>query len=71
MQLIMYIGDRQVDSIPVSINELQTTGYVEMLKGRLEEKNEDILDLTTQEPRFFIDTLPSRMNHPDKLIVIH
>jgi hypothetical protein len=71
MQLIMYVDGKPMDSIPVSIDELQSIGHFEMLKIKLEEKNEDIINLSQHEPQFFIDTLPSRMNHSEKEVFIN
>jgi vacuolar-type H+-ATPase subunit D/Vma8 len=65
MQLIMIVDGKPVDSVPLSNNELQSPGWMDQMKATLEEKNEDIIDLSRQEPQFFIDALPSRMNDFD------
>jgi len=67
----MFLDGKPVDSIPVTEHELLSPGYVSMLQVGLEEKNEDIIDLSTHEPLFFIDALPSRMNDFEKKITKH
>ncbi|HWJ91923.1 MAG TPA: hypothetical protein VNR87_12470 [Flavisolibacter sp.] len=70
MQLIMYINGIPIDSVRVDVTH-PAPGYVNLLKAGLEEKNEEIIDLTNQEPEFFIDTVPSRMNDPRKETLRH
>ena len=62
MELKMFIGDHCIDTIPINFSKLSLPGYIQYLKNELEEKNKDILDLSEEDPKFFIDTIPSGMN---------
>ena len=62
MELKMFIGDHCIDTIPINISKLNLPGYIQYLKTELEEKHKDILDLNEEDPKFFIDTVPSGMN---------
>jgi hypothetical protein len=66
MELKMFIGDILIDSIPISPTYLENRGRLYALQAQLEEKNEDILDLSRIEPSFLIDSVPSRINNQDK-----
>lgn len=62
MDLKMFIGNELIDAVKLNALQLSKPGYVEFLKMEMEEKNEDIIDLSSEEPQFFIDTVPSCMN---------
>jgi hypothetical protein len=62
MQLKMFIGGIQVDATEINSLKLGSPGYIHSLRMDMEEKNEDIIDLSNEEPEFFIDTVPSSMN---------
>jgi hypothetical protein len=61
MHLNMYINDVLIDSIEINISLLNK---LNLLKQQLEEKHLDIIDLSNDEPEFYIDGLPSRVNMP-------
>jgi hypothetical protein len=71
MELIMYVGGIPVDSILVDVNQIHSKSYINLLKLDLEGKNEDIIDLSNQEPQFFMNTIPSRMNDPETNLIRH
>jgi hypothetical protein len=62
MELQMFIGQHLVDSIPLNLLQMNNPGYIHSIKNELEEKNEDIIDLSVEKPVFFIDSIPSRLN---------
>jgi hypothetical protein len=62
MELQMFIGQHLVDSLPLNLSQMNNPGYIHCLKNELEEKNEDIIDLSVEKPVFFIDSIPSRLN---------
>jgi hypothetical protein len=62
VDLKMFIGNRLVDAIKITSTQLHKAGCIEHLKMEMEERNEDIIDLSNEEPEFFIDTVPSAMN---------
>ena len=57
MHLHMYINDVLIDSVEINASLLNK---VNLLKQQLEEKHNDIIDLSNDEPEFYIDGLPSR-----------
>ena len=62
MELKMFIQDKLIDSIPINPFRLSTPAYLFRLQQELEDRNENIIDLTNQEPEFFLDHVPSGMN---------
>lgn len=64
MELIMFLGSKLVDRVKINASKLNMPGYIEALRMNLEEKNEDIIDLSNEEPHFFIESVPSSMNRP-------
>ena len=62
MNLKMYLGNNLIDVVNFEKNIKISTGYIETIKMNLEEKHEDIIDLTEEEPVYFIDNVPSSMN---------
>ena len=62
MDLKMFISDVLIDTIEINAVQFSKPGYIEFLKIELQEKNEDIIDLSNEEPQFFIDAVPSSMN---------
>jgi hypothetical protein len=62
MKLAMFIGNKMIDSLPIDPERPVSAGYLGILKTSLEERNEEILDLSGEDPSFFIDNIPSSMN---------
>lgn len=62
MELKMFLGGQLVDTVNFPAHRLNQPGHIETLKMQMEEKNEDILDLSIEQPQFFIETVPSSMN---------
>jgi hypothetical protein len=62
MDLKMYLKNELIDSVKINSTQLNKPGYIGFLKSEMEEKNEDIIDLSNEEPQFFIETIPSSMN---------
>jgi hypothetical protein len=62
VDLKMFIGNRLVDEIKITLAQFNKPGYIQNLKMEMEERNEDIIDLSNEEPEFFIDAVPSVMN---------
>lgn len=68
MHLIMYLNGELIDSIEINNSLLQK---IKILQQELEEKHSQILDLSTCEPTFFLEGMPSGMNEdkfPKKII---
>src|SRR5436305_15066602 len=59
MHLNMYINDVLIDSVEINVSLLNK---LNLLKQQLEEKHLDIIDLSNDEPEYYIDGLPSRVN---------
>lgn len=62
MNLKMYIGDKLIDMETINLSQLNAPGYIASIRAQMEENYEDIIDLSKEEPKFFIDEVPSRMN---------
>ena len=58
----MFIGNELVDAVTINPSRLHMPGYIQSLRMEMEENNEDIIDLGNEEPKFYIDTVPSSMN---------
>jgi hypothetical protein len=63
MELKMFNHKRLVDVMPIHEKDLRCQSFIEGLKQEMVERNEEVLDLT-EEVRFVIDNVPSRMNEP-------
>jgi len=63
IELKMFIGDKLIDVAEINLYKLNSPGYINSLKIQLEEDNEEILDLSEEQPKFFIDHVPSLMNN--------
>lgn len=68
MDLRMYLKNELVDSAKINPTQLNKPGYVDFLRSEMKEKNEDIIDLSDEEPQFFIETIPSSMNTSRSLL---
>lgn len=60
MDLKMFLNAQLIDTIPVNPEQLSVPSYIYRLQMVLEERNEEILDLTRYQPQFFIDQVPSK-----------
>ena len=58
----MFIGGVLIDTTSINAARINSPGYIQFLKNELEEKNEDILEAATDEPEYYVDNVPSRMN---------
>jgi hypothetical protein len=67
MDLKMFVKGKLIDERIINILRLNSPGYIHTLKMEMEEKNEDVLDLSAEEPEFFIDHVPSSMNNSARL----
>ena len=63
----MFLGEELVDSRRINALKLNTPGYISLLRIEMEEENESIIDLSNEEPQFFLDNVPSQMNNFKKL----
>lgn len=63
MELKMFIGENLIDVAEINLYKINTPGYINSLKMQLEEDNEEIIDLSEEQPQFFIDHVPSVMNN--------
>jgi len=62
MKLDMFLDNKLIDSMVINIARFNEPGYMNGLRLEMEEKHEDVLDLSNEEPQFFIDSVPSSMN---------
>jgi hypothetical protein len=62
MELIMFLGNTPIDRIPIDAKKISSPGHIAHLKMEMQQRNEDIIDTSTEEPQFFIENVPSSMN---------
>jgi len=67
MDLKMFVNGQLIDARVINVLKLSSPGYLHILKMEMEEEHEDIIDLSNEEPQFFIDHIPSSMNHDSLL----
>jgi hypothetical protein len=60
MELKMFIRNKMIDSIGINPTELGIPSYLYKLQLRLEERNEEILEMSEEEPEFFMEGIPSK-----------
>jgi hypothetical protein len=58
----MFIKGQLIDSKIINVRLLSSPAYIYGLKMELEEEHEEIIDLSNEEPEFYIDHIPSSMN---------
>lgn len=64
MDLKMFIKGQLIDTRVINILKLNSfPGYIHSLKMDMEDEHEDVIDLSNEEPQFFIDHVPSSMNN--------
>jgi hypothetical protein len=66
MKLDMFLDNKLIDSMVINIARFNEPGYINGLRLEMEEKHEDVLDLSNEEPQFFIDSVPSSMNGDER-----
>lgn len=60
MQLIMYLGNDLIESVPVSEEHVSQPGYLGKFKRMLKEKYADLIRESEVRPEFFVtDITPS------------
>jgi hypothetical protein len=66
MEFKMFIGNNLIDSVPVSFSQIRKPGFLEGLTHKLKKKHEDLIQATTETPLYYIEHVPSAMNHKKK-----
>jgi hypothetical protein len=54
MQLVMYLGNEFIASVPINDQELKLPGYLGKLKRRLMEENTLLLQQSTEKAEFLV-----------------
>jgi hypothetical protein len=54
MELMMYVGNDHIDSIPLNKTKIQVPGYLGHLKRHLKEKHSGLLQETGSSPEFLV-----------------
>lgn len=62
MELKMFLEEKLIDVVKIDAFKLNSPGYINSMKEKLKDDNEDILELTQEKPQFFIDHFPSTLN---------
>ena len=67
MELMMYVGNDHIDSIPLNKTKIPVPGYLGHLKRHLKEKHSGLLEETGVSPEFLIvdaDSVRSGNSNP-------
>lgn len=60
MQLMMYLGNDLIDSIPININQLSQPGYLGKFKRVLKDKYAHLILESSLQPEFLVvDLVPA------------
>jgi hypothetical protein len=54
MQLMMYIGNDLIESVPLELERIPKPGYVGTFKRRLKEKHSELIQQFPDPPEFLI-----------------
>lgn len=65
MQLMMYIGNDLIDSVPVNMYDLSKPGYLGRFKRQLKQRHIDLIQEANEQPEFLVINMKSA----DALIV--
>jgi hypothetical protein len=61
MQLMMFLGNDLIDSVPVQMNQLSLPGYLGRFKRVLKEKHADLIRESGTPPEFLVlDPQPAK-----------
>ena len=67
MELMMYVGNDHIDSIPLNKTKIQVPGYLGHLKRHLKEKHSDLLQESGSSAEFLVVDMESgttqNLNH--------
>ncbi|MBA2745845.1 MAG: hypothetical protein H0U44_06440 [Flavisolibacter sp.] len=65
MELMMYVGNDHIESIPINKNQLSIPGYLGHLKRKLKEKYGHLLRESGKAPEFLVVDLPAKKQDPE------
>ncbi len=66
MQLMMYIGNDLIDSVPLDLERIQKPGYVGNFKRSLKEKYSELIQEYPDPPEFLvINPTPAKKERGD------
>ena len=61
MQLMMFLGNDMIDSVPVQLDQLSLPGYLGRFKRVLKEKHADLIRESETPPEFLVvDPSPAK-----------
>jgi len=59
MELQMFLNGKLVDSVTINASHLRALRAVQQ---KMEDKHSEILDLSNEDPQFYIEGIASKMN---------
>lgn len=65
MQLMMYLGNDLIDSVPVNMYDLSKPGYLGKFKRQLKQRHIEMIQEAGEQPEFLV----VNMNTSNNLIV--
>ena len=54
MQLMMYLGNDLIDSVPVNMYDLSKPGYLGRFKRQLKQRHIELIQEANQQPEFLV-----------------
>ena len=68
MELLMYIGNDLIESMPVNFTRLSEPGYLGRFKRILKQKHWELIQQSGREPEYLVVNMAAQMagpsNHP-------
>lgn len=60
--MILLIDGKEMDSLSFPLNAALNSKSIAQMKDQLQENNDEIIDLSEEEPQYLIEGVPSRIN---------
>ena len=54
MQLMMYLGNDLIDSVPVNMYDLSKPGYLGKFKRQLKQRHLELIQAADEQPEFLV-----------------
>lgn len=54
MQLMMYLGNDLIESVPINVQDLKIPGYLGKFKRTLKNKYDELLKAAAEPPEFLV-----------------
>jgi hypothetical protein len=65
MQLMMYLGNDLIDSVPVNMYDLSKPGYLGKFKRQLKQRHLELIQEANEQPEFLVINI-----NPEKSLLV-